>query len=103
MAVLECNVATCAHNAENKCCMGEIKVDGHDATNGTSTCCISYDQRGCGCSNDTKTPDMKVDIACKAVNCVYNDSEVCKATVVGVVGHSAHNSKETECATFKCR
>ena len=103
MAVLECNVVTCAHNSDDKCCRGEIKVDGQDAVKSASTCCSSYDRRGCGCKNETKYPDQKVEIKCKAVNCVYNDSEVCKATLVGVVGRSAQNSDETECATFKCR
>lgn len=103
MAVLECNVVTCAHNSDDKCCRGEIKVDGPDAANSASTCCCSYDECGCGCKNETKCPDRTVEINCSAVNCVYNDSEVCKATLVGMVGHSAKNSKETECATFKHR
>lgn len=103
MAVLECNVVTCVHNEDDKCCKGCIKVDGNSAMRSDTTCCDSFDKRGCGCSNDCKCPDMKVDIECEAVNCVYNDSKVCKATHVGVVGHTADDKNQTECATFRCR
>ncbi len=103
MAVLECNVVTCVHNEDDKCCKGCIKVDGNSAMRSDATCCDSFDKRGCGCSNDCKCPDMKVDIECEAVNCVYNDSKVCKATHVGVVGHTADDKNQTECATFRCR
>lgn len=103
MAVLECNVATCVHNQSDKCCKGAIKVEGHEAMQSQSTCCDSFDKRGCGCTNDTKVPDQKVAIECDAKNCVYNDSRVCKATLVGVVGRTADSREQTECATFKCR
>lgn len=103
MAVLECNVVTCAHNEDDKCCKNTIKVMGSEAKRSDCTCCGSYDKRGCGCSNSCDCPDPMSEIACEALNCIYNDSSICKATHVGVVGHSADGMDETECATFRCR
>lgn len=103
MTVLECSVVTCVHNEDAKCCKGTIKVDGLDATRSSLTCCDSFDKRGNGVKNEYSRPNPKVNIECMAVNCVYNDNKICKATVVGVVGHTAENSSQTECATFKCR
>lgn len=103
MVALECNVVNCVHNEDDKCCRGSIKVEGIDATRSSLTCCDSFDKRGCGCTNECKCPDTKVEIACSASNCVYNDNKVCKATVVGIVGRSSSTVEETECATFKCR
>lgn len=103
MVALECNVATCVHNEDNKCCKNVIKVEGQQAKNSANTCCESFDKRGDGVTNDCKTPESTVSIECDAVNCVYNDNKICKATVVGVVGHSADKKEQTECATFRCR
>ncbi len=103
MVVLECSVATCVHNEDNKCCKSAILVEGHDAVTTDLTRCDSFDKRHEGVTNDCKCANPQVEIQCRAVNCVYNDNKYCKATVVGVVGHTATKSEQTECATFKCR
>lgn len=103
MTVLECSVSTCVHNEDKKCCKNAIMVEGHDAVSKDATRCDSFDKRNEGVANEFRTPDPKVEIQCRAVNCVYNDNKICKATVVGVVGHTADSSEQTECATFKCR
>lgn len=103
MAVLECNVATCVYNESDKCCRSNINVDGKEALKSASTYCDSFNKRGCGCTNSNHIPENKVNIECSATKCVYNDSYICKATVVGVVGRTAGDKDQTECATFKCR
>lgn len=103
MAVLECNVSTCVYNEMDKCCRSNINVDGPEANRCAATCCDSFAKKGCGCTNSTHIPENKVSIECNAVKCVYNDNHTCKATVVGVVGHTAEQKNDTECATFKCR
>lgn len=102
MAILECNVSSCVHNESDRCCRGKIEVEGQEAVAAESTCCASYDKRGCGCTNAVKNPDEKTDIHCKAVKCIYNDDCRCTAGHVGVSGSNAQDRNETECKTFTC-
>lgn len=103
MTILDCNVTSCVHNESEKCCRGSIEVMGQEATASESTCCGSYDKRGCGCTNSVKEPNDKSDIRCEAVKCKYNEQYKCTAGHVGVVGSNAGEMRETECATFCCR
>ena len=107
MTDLLCSVKNCSYNADHMCCKGNIRVDGKGARNSCDTKCASFvncnNPENCGCHNSTMSPEKKIEVKCEAVNCVYNDNKVCKATHVGVVGHSADSTEQTECATFRCR
>ncbi len=49
---------------------------------------------------------MARDVCCDVCNCVYNKKEKCQANSIIVNNcacENAHNSKETECRTFKCK
>ena len=42
-----------------------------------------------------------IDIDCKAETCVYNENCKCTAGKVGIVGASACEPEETECASYR--
>lgn len=49
---------------------------------------------------------MPRDVSCDVCNCLYNCKEKCQADTINVNNCScnrAHNSKETQCRTFKCK
>lgn len=41
-----------------------------------------------------------VEVLCEAKNCTYNDSRKCTAETIDISGTMAHESKETQCASF---
>ena len=48
MPQLRCSAQNCAHNSEQCCCRGEIKVAGNEAQHSENTCCSNFyeDQGG---------------------------------------------------------
>lgn len=104
MPILECSVKTCTHNADNKCCLDSIKIEGRSANTTDGTLCSSFTLRKEGATNKAETvPSSTSKIMCEAVKCQYNEDCVCQAKGVDVCGRNACVSGETECATFKCR
>ncbi|MDD6234439.1 MAG: DUF1540 domain-containing protein [Lachnospiraceae bacterium] len=102
MTNLGCCVENCVHNEDNMCCRGNIKVDGHKAHDAGETCCASFQDCGChGATNSTHRPNAKIEVACDASNCMYNNNMMCSAGHIDVKhsGNTVHG--ETECATFK--
>lgn len=102
MTNLGCCVENCVHNEDNMCCRGNIKVDGHKAHDAGETCCASFQDCGCnGATNSTRRPNAKIEVACDASNCMYNNNMMCSAGHIDVKhsGNTVHG--ETECATFK--
>ena len=93
MTNLGCCVENCVHNEDNMCCRGNIKVDGHKAHDAGETCCASFQDCGChGATNSTRRPNAKIEVACDASNCMYNNNMMCSAghgTGRSFLGHSA--------------
>jgi len=72
--------------------------------NARSTACGSFRERQmetakneCGCRT---APEQRLEVACDAVKCIYNDNHVCSAEHIGIAGNGAKHAKDTECASF---
>ena len=52
--------------------------------------------------NDAMEPEMHLEVACEAKNCVYNSQGMCDAEHIDIAGISASAIGETLCATFHC-
>jgi hypothetical protein len=104
MTKLECSVKNCLHNADNCCCKAAIAVDGNKAKTAEQTCCASFDEnKGGKFTNLFKTPETRLEIACDAVKCVYNEEHRCSAERIDISGDGACECTETRCSTFKAR
>ena len=105
MPILECSVKTCTHNADNKCQLDSIKIEGRSAESTDGTLCSSFKLRkGDSFSNKCEClPSERSEIVCEAVKCTYNADLKCHAQSIDVCGRNACVSGETECATFKCK
>ncbi len=91
MPTLDCSVRNCSYNADNKCCLEAIAVEGRDATTTDATAC------GCG------TPTQNANINCAVCGCTYNKANTCQAQKVDIAGISAKNIDQTECGTFRMK
>lgn len=104
MTKLGCTVTSCIHNADSCCCKQAILVDGREAKEKCQTCCQSFDENKDGSfKNLFKTPELRLEIDCEAVNCVYNESRHCVADKIDITGSGASKAEETECASFVAR
>lgn len=104
MTKLECSVKNCVHNADNCCCKAAIAVDGSKAKSAEQTCCASFDEnKGGRFTNLFKTPETRLDIACDAVKCIYNEEHRCSAERIDISGDGACDCAETRCSTFKAK
>lgn len=103
---LECQVSTCQHYSDNRCCLPGIQVDGPAARESSQTCCDSFEERHegygenavCGCC-----PTTESSIDCSAEHCVYNENSKCHADCVCVGCNCGEPSSKsgTECCTFR--
>ena len=99
-----CGNRMCYHE-ERCCCKGNIKVEGSEAVHQNETCCGSFVERGeksCGC-NVKEHESKKIDVACEACNCTFNENKKCSADHIGIAGGNACSCGETECASFCCK
>ena len=67
---------------------GNIKVEGSEAVHQNETCCGSFVERGeksCGC-NVKEHESKKIDVACEACNCTFNENKKCSADHIGIAG-----------------
>lgn len=104
MPLLDCSVENCVYNKRECCCRGEIEVDGRDARVTEDTCCKSFEeQRGESYTSATEHPCQTIDVACEAVDCIYNKDCKCDARHIGIAGSNACTCGETECASFVCK
>lgn len=104
MTKLDCNVTSCLHNAEHRCCKHAIIVDGSEAKEKQDTCCGSFDENRDGAFHNLfKTPENKLEVDCEALKCVYNENRHCVADHIGIAGDGATEATQTECATFKAK
>lgn len=103
MPVLDCNVVSCIHNADKKCCKGNILVEGSDAKTSDATFCASfYEREADSFRNQYETPDVALQVDCEATHCRFNDNCECHADHIGIDGGSVCCSEETKCASFEC-
>lgn len=104
MTKLECSVKNCVHNSDNCCCKGAILVDGQRAKEADGTCCASFDENKGGVfMNLFKTPETKLEVACEAVKCIYNEENRCSAGKIDINGDGACDCAGTRCSTFRER
>ena len=103
MTDLGCNVTSCTHNNEQRCCLNSIEVKGNNACQCDETCCGSYFEEKSGSKNAAEAPKVNLSINCEATNCVYNHSQKCNAEHVDISGIRATASDETICATFRSK
>ena len=104
MTRLDCNVTNCLHNAENCCCKAAIIVEGEQAKDTCDTCCGSFDENKDGAYHNLfKTPENRLEVACEAGNCGYNEGRHCSADHIGIAGDGAREASHTECASFRER
>lgn len=102
MTNLNCCVESCAFNKSECCCLNNIEVGGHKAEAPTNTCCQSFEEQSGAFTNDAMEPEMHLEVACEAKNCVHNSQGMCDAEHIDIAGISASASGETLCATFHC-
>ncbi|MGX4600786.1 DUF1540 domain-containing protein [Faecalimicrobium sp. JNUCC 81] len=98
---LNCSATSCAHNNAGGCFAGGINVDGRKATTTGHTNCASYvDKASAGFTSSANECDCvsTQNIHCKATNCKYNESELCKADQVHI-----NNDSNASCETFISR
>ena len=105
MTKLDCNVVTCAYNSNKKCKRENITVGGQEAIKPSETACESFYPKGTNTMNslDQEGPKNALNIACKAVTCVYNKNKKCTADHINIAGVHAVATGETECGTFQCK
>ena len=102
MPELKCGVVTCVHNKDSYCELDSIEVVGNSAQVSEQTSCGSFSERkGESYGNTAKDVSPMSKIKCQAVECKYNESHVCNAGKISVMGSDACKVEETECATFK--
>ena len=103
MAMLVCSAQKCVYNDGMYCSKGDIKVGGENATKVQETCCTDSTERTTqGAKSSMGTASQKINVACEACRCVYNDEHKCTAGQIGIAGAGACTSEQTECGTFRC-
>lgn len=105
MTKLDCNVVTCTYNSNKKCKRENITVGGNEAIKPSETACESFYPKGTNTmtSLDDAGPKAALNVACKAVTCVYNKDKKCTADHIAIAGIHAVATGETECGTFQSR
>ncbi|MCI5952212.1 MAG: DUF1540 domain-containing protein [Anaerostipes sp.] len=102
MPLLTCSAQSCIYNKGMNCSRGDIQVEGSQARSSEDTCCHSFEERTKnGAENSMGHASAVIDIDCKAETCVYNENCKCTAGKVGIVGASACEPEETECASYR--
>lgn len=101
MANIVCTVTNCYYNKTEGCTAPALEVDGEKADESRFTCCDTFIEQKPGVRSSVHEPKSDTSIACKAVQCVYNDSAHCIAKRIVVNGKNAQYPEETCCSTFK--
>ncbi len=84
MTNLKCSVYSCTHHKGDMCCKPNIRVEGPGAVTAGDTECASYAPKGAQNVMGTTTPNERLEIACSAVECVYNKGSKCHASAVSI-------------------
>lgn len=107
---LLCDAKTCAYNTSRKCTAPAINIVGGTTKNGSDTFCATFteDKEQAHSAGSTMVGDLEVSsfndapgVACNAVNCTYNDSNMCYASGVKILGQKDTTKGSTECETFR--
>ncbi len=102
MPMLVCSAQRCVYNDGMYCSKGDILVGGETASTSGETSCTSFKERTSeGAKSSMGTPSQKIEVACEAVECMYNKNRVCDAGKIDISGTSASRSEQTECSTFR--
>ncbi len=106
MNQLECQVTSCQHYCDNRCCLPGIHVDGPAARESGETCCASYEERHSGAGENLSSqgsPSLDSSIQCQAQHCAYNKDCKCEAECVciGCCCGDVTSKSGTECCTFQ--
>lgn len=99
MPKLNCGVSNCAHNCSDQCCLNQIDVSGSAATNSVETCCSNFIEQT-GATNSLESPNMALEVECKAENCTHNSNCKCCADSIDIAGQGACNCGDTCCSSF---
>jgi hypothetical protein len=112
---LKCDAKTCAHNFNELCDASVIHVNGGNTHSGDNTFCDTYAVRSVGnyaaglnnvnvagsfAQAFTNKLVMDPKVYCTAMNCVYNENQVCDAAMLKIVGPDSTIPEQTECNTF---
>ncbi len=84
MTNLKCSVYGCMHHSGDMCCKPNIKVGDRNARTAEETSCVSYAPKGRQNNTGYSTPNENLEIACSAVECVYNKNAKCAANNVSI-------------------
>ncbi len=117
---LLCEATTCIHNASKQCTAPSINIVGGPTRTGSDTFCGSFSEdenlilpdttnfvMGVASRGDQYTADRLTEfngapaIECNAVKCTYNDSNICYATGIKILGQEGTAKGSTECDTFR--
>lgn len=105
---LRCEAEKCVYNLNRLCTAPEIQVNGGDTMGGRFTYCSTFAIDGDGeaslkhLNNDNNYNFFinNPEVECSAVNCEYNQREMCYAPHVKIVSEVATAPVQTECQTF---
>ena len=101
MAEINCTVTNCYYNRRLGCTASTITVDGVNANESRSTSCDTFIEQKPGVRSSVNEALANSEVACKAVKCVYNESNRCEANDITINGKNASSNTETCCSTFK--
>ena len=101
MAEIKCTVTNCYFNKRLGCTAPSVSVEGKKALESRSTSCDTFIEQKPGIRSSVNEPLANSEIECKAVNCLYNESERCEANEIIINGKNAAYPEETCCSTFR--
>jgi hypothetical protein len=105
---LRCEAKKCVYNLNELCTAPEIIVRGEDTMGGRFTYCSTFalddnDKASLKHLNNDNNYNFFInspEVECTAVNCEYNQREMCYAPHVKIVSAIATAPIQTECQTF---
>lgn len=104
MTRLDCSVTNCIYNADYCCGKGDIFVEGKDAKANRDTRCGSFKERKAeSAGNSVGNPSKNIEVSCEVCHCRFNENKKCSAEHIGIAGHNASVSGDTECASFESK
>lgn len=116
---LFCDAMNCIYNSSKKCNAPTINVVGGTTRDGSDTYCATFTEeqdsyssgQGNAVNSAAKGPQFTDDsqgvytdtpgVYCNATNCTYNDSNVCYAKGIRILGENETPVGSTECETFR--
>jgi len=109
MPRLKCGVKSCIFYHDNNCTRSSIIVKGPTALDRDETRCHSYHRKKPEDKNDFLYKieigsigeiNYHMPVYCEAINCKYNQQQICYAKEIKINGSRAHSTKDTFCSSF---